>query len=127
MLLLTGTSDLVQVVTSATGGSGYGVEVHSSWVDHAAGTITPARTNTAAITTATTTTVVGSPAGSTQRNVRFLSIRNDHATDSCVVEVRHTDGTTAITLWKGTLPAGESVVLDQAGVWYRLDATGRRY
>ena len=125
MLLLAGTSDLIQVVTSATGGSGYGVEVHASWVDHAAGVFSPSRTNTAAITTATTTTVVGSPAGSTQRNVRFLSIRNDHATDSCVVEVRHTDGTTTTTIWKGTLLAGESAI-NRNGRWSRLGATGVR-
>jgi hypothetical protein len=123
MLLLTSTSDLVQVVTSATSGSGYGVEVQSSWLDNASGTITPGRTNTA-ITTATTTTVVGSPGSSTQRNVRLLSIRNDHATDSCLVEVRHTDGTVVVTLWKGTLLAGESIVLDQDGKWYRIAANG---
>ena len=63
MLLLTSTSDLVQIVT----GSSASVEVHADWMDNASGTITPGRTNTAAITGAATTTVVASPGVSTQR------------------------------------------------------------
>jgi len=43
MLLLTSTSDLVQVVT----GQAVTTDVHASWVDNASGTITPGRTNTA--------------------------------------------------------------------------------
>lgn len=113
MLLLTSTSDLIQVIT----GSATSVEVHASWVDNASGTITPGRTNTAAITGATTTTVVASPAASTQRNVKHLSIKNDHATLSNVIEVIHTDGTNVETLWEGTLLAQESVVLDANGLW----------
>ena len=49
MLILSSTSDLLRVTTSAAGD----VDVHASWVDNASGTITPGRTNTAAITTAT--------------------------------------------------------------------------
>ena len=125
MLILSSTNDHVQVVTSATSGSGYAVEVYASWVDNAAGALAYDRANTATITTATTTDVVDSPAGSTQRNVKSLSIRNDHATDSCLVEVRHNDNTVATTLWKGTLLAGEMVILDEDGEWHRLGATGK--
>jgi len=52
MLILSSTSDIIRVVTSAAAD----VDVHASWVDNASGTITPGRTNTAPITTATTTT-----------------------------------------------------------------------
>src|SRR3972149_3108259 len=99
MLQLTGTSDLVQVVTDATAD----IEVHASWVENNAGTITPGRTNTASIVTATTTTVVGSPAGSVQRRVKLLSLRNNHGSTACNVTVQHTDGTNTETLIKVNL------------------------
>src|SRR5262245_19632050 len=120
MLLLTSTSDKIQVVTGSTGT----IEVHASWIDNASGVITPGRTNTAAISTATTTDVVGSPGSSTQRNVITLSVKNDHSSSSNAIEVLHTDGTNAETIWEGTLLAGEMVVLDAYGVWTYYDAAG---
>lgn len=121
MLLLTSTADLVRVVTSAAAD----IEVHASWVDNLAGAITPGRTNTASITTATTTTVVASPAASTQRNVKHLNIYNNHASISCVVTVEHTDGTTAEVLWEGTLAPSESIVFSDSGLWLFYDALGK--
>lgn len=102
MLLLTSTSDLVQLVSSAA----VALEVHATYVDNAAGTITPGRANVE-ITTATTTTVVGSPAASTQRNVQTLLVRNAHASSVNTVTIRHTDGTTAVDVFSVTLAAGE--------------------
>ena len=60
MINLASTSDLLKVITSAAGT----VAVHASWVDLPNGgtSSSPGRTNTADITTATTTTVVASPA-----------------------------------------------------------------
>jgi hypothetical protein len=109
MLILASTSDLVRVVTDASSD----IEVHASWVDNAAGTITPGRTNTASITTATTTTVVGSPGASTQRNVKHLSITNNHASVSCNVAVEHTDGTNVVELRAVNLLIGENLTLDR--------------
>ena len=54
MIFLTSTSDIIQVITSAAGS----IRVHSTWIDNASGTVTPGRTNLAAITSATTTTAV---------------------------------------------------------------------
>ena len=122
MLLLTSTSDLVQVVTSAAGS----VEVHASWLD-VTGTpqvVTPGRTNTADITTATTTTVVGSPGASTQRNVKHLNVHNGHASISNNVRVLHTDGTTSQDLMHVTLLPGETLVFDAEGKWTHYDADG---
>ena len=101
MLLLTSTSDIVRVVTSAAAT----INVHASYIDHASGTITPGRTNTS-ISTATTTTVVAAPGASTQRNVKGLYITNNHATTSCLVEVQHFDGTTSAELMGVTLLPG---------------------
>lgn len=113
MLLLTSTSDIIRIVTSAAGA----IDVHASYMDNASGTITPGRTNTASISTATTTTVVASPGASTQRNVKGLSISNEHASVTNGITVEHFDGTTAETVWKGTLLVGERVVFDQEGRW----------
>jgi hypothetical protein len=106
MLLLTSTSDLLTVVT---GQAVTAIDVHASWIDYASGTVTPGRTNTASITTATTTTVVGSPASSTQRNVKSLHLRNRDASLSCDVTVKHTDGTNNLELIKITIAAGDSL------------------
>ena len=82
MLLLTSTSDLIQIVTA----SAADIQVHVSYVDNNAGTVTPGRQNTL-ISTATTTTVVPSPGSGIQRNVKGLYITNNHATTSCFIEV----------------------------------------
>lgn len=123
MLPLASTSDLVRVITSAAAN----VLVHASWVDNNSGTITPDRTNTAAITTATTTTVVGSPGASTQRNVRGMFLRNTHASVDTDVTVDQTDGTNAETIIKATLRAGDSLVMSKSGRWYHYDANARLY
>ena len=120
MLLVTGAADLLQVTTSAAGQ----IEVHASWVDNNAGVITPGRTNTADITTATTTTVVGSPGASIQRNVKKLSIHNHSATVTNVVEALHTDGTVSQTLIMATLLPHETLVLDAGGVWTHYSSDG---
>lgn len=120
MLLLTSVSDLVQVITGAAGT----IAVHTDWMDNLSGTVTPGRTNTAAITSATTTTVVASPASSTQRNTKGISISNTDASVTNPITVQHTDGTTVEVLWKGSLLAGERVIFDENGDWFYYDVTG---
>src|SRR5215475_7273065 len=97
MLLLTSPNDQLQIVTSAAAT----IAVHASWVDTntSTGVITPGRNNTA-ISTATTTSVSGSPAAGVQRNVKTLHLRNNHATLPCDVTVQHTDGTVVAQLHK---------------------------
>lgn len=123
MLNLTSTSDIVRVVT----GSASQIEVHCSWVDYASGTVTPGRTNTPHITTATTTTVVAAPAASTQRNVKHINITNDHASQSCAIAIEHYDGTTAIELFGCILLAGESAIFGEEGQWIHYSSNGLEY
>lgn len=123
MINLASTSDLIQVVTSHAAQ----IEVHASWVDLNGTTVTPGRTNTPHITTATTTTVVGSPAASTVRNVKHLNITNDHVSQSCIVTVEHYDGTTAIELMAFTLLPGENMIFNAEGRWAHRDAQGAEY
>jgi hypothetical protein len=101
MLLLTSVSDQLQVITDSTAG----LDVHASWVDTvtSTGAITPGRTNTK-IAAAATTSIAGSPAVSTQRNVKTLHVRNRDATLSVNVKVAHTDGTNAPQLYAAALP-----------------------
>lgn len=120
MLLLTSTSDLIQVVTSGT----QAIKAHASYVDVSGTTITPGRLNTA-IASAATTTVVGSPAASTQRNVKLLSIYNSDASASDTITVQHTDGTTAIVLFKLSLPAGYTLTFVDGEGWQLFNASGQ--
>lgn len=120
MLLLASTADLLRVVTSAA----VTIDVHASWVDLNGTTITPGRTNTA-ISTAATTTVVGSPAASTYRTVKSLTVRNRHATTAQDVTLVHTDGSTAVELIKVTLAAGECLHYHEAAGFWISDAFGR--
>ena len=122
MLLLTSTSDIVRIVTGAAAT----IDAHTSWMDNASGTITPGRTNTA-ISTATTTTICGSPGASTQRNVKKINVTNRHATTPCVVTVQHFDGTTSIDLMGVTLLPGENLVMNDDGEWTHHDANGAEY
>lgn len=124
MLLLTQTSDLVRIVTGAASQ----IEVHAAYVDltTSTGDATPGRTNTA-ITTATTTTVVASPASGVVRNVRSLYITNNHATASTQVEVSHTDGTTAVEIIGVTLLPGENLAYREDGSWVHRDTQGGEY
>lgn len=122
MLLLTSTSDIVRVVTGAAVST---LTVHASYVDNASGTITPLRTNTN-ISTATTTTIVASPAAGVQRNVKTIQITNNSAT-SLLVEVQHTDGTTVAELMGVTLKGGENLILDDTGVWHHHDSNGGEF
>lgn len=110
MLLLTSTSDKLQVVT----GAACTIDVHASWMDNVAGAVSPGRTNTN-ITTATTTDVVGSPAASTQRNIKTLHLRN-RGIAGCDVTVQHTDGTIISTLHKTVIAPNQTLqYIDEIG------------
>ncbi len=119
MILLTSSSDIIQLVTA----SSVIIDVHASYVDVSGSTVTPGRTNTVQIGTNATTTIVGNP-GSAQRNVKFISIRNAHATSSNLITVQHFDGTTTTTLVKLTLLAGYSMTYNDAMGWILIDASG---
>lgn len=123
MLNLTSTSDIIRVVTSQAAQ----IEAHASYVDWNGSAITPGRTNTPHITTATTTTVVAAPGASVQRNVKHLNITNDHASASCGVTVEHFDGTTAIELMAFILLPGENMIFGEEGRWAHRDANGAEY
>lgn len=123
MLLLTSTSDVINVITGAAAST---IEVHVSWVDKLGDVYTPGRKNTV-ISTAATTAVVPSPAASTQRNVKAIYITNNSSGTNCNLAVQHTDGTTAVELMQFVLLPGENLGYREDGSWVHRDASGAEY
>lgn len=123
MLLLTSTSDIVRLTTSAATST---IEVHASFVDMSGTTITPGRANTR-ITTATTTTIVDSPAASTQRNVKAIYVTNNSTGTNCIVGVEHFDGTNSVELMQFVLLPGENMGYREDGSWVHRDSQGAEY
>jgi hypothetical protein len=119
MLLLTATTDKIQLVTGSAGT----INFHASWVDNNAGTITPGRSNSAP-TTATTTDVVAAPAASTQRNIKTLNIRNAHASNANTLTVLFNDNGTTYELFKCTLAAQEILTYVEGLGWDIYAADG---
>jgi hypothetical protein len=123
MLLLSSTS-VLRVISGSAGA----LDAHVSSMDvvTATGVVTPnPPTNTASIVTATTTTICASPSSGHIANVKNASIANTHATVSNAISVEHYDGTTAETLWDGTLLAGENVIMDESGQWTKYSSNGQ--
>jgi hypothetical protein len=120
MILLTSTSDKIQVVTSAAGQ----IDVHASYIDLASGTVSAGRLNSR-ISTATTTDIVAAPAASTTRNLKNLKVGNNHATVTNTVTVQHTDGTNVIALEQATLAPGERIGYEEGSGIRVFDSAGR--
>lgn len=120
MLILSSITDKISITTSAAGN----IDVHSSYVDYTASTSAPDRKNLNT-TAASTVDIVLAPAVSTQRNVRIITIRNKHATNANTITVIHTDGATAIELFKVVLQAGEVLVFNENIGFRVFDAAGQ--
>lgn len=122
MLNLTATTDKLQVTTS----SAADLDVHASWADLSAGAVTPGRTNTA-IASATTTDIVAAPAGSTQRNVKTINVRNKHASLACDVTVIFDQNATGFELHKATLLAGEALEYIEGIGWFVVQLVRKEF
>jgi len=123
MLNLNSTTAIIRVVTGSAGA----IDVQASYVDVSQST--PAATGVGGpavtqITTATTTTVVASPAASTCRNVTGLIVANDSSSVNNAIRVEFYDGTNVVRLWAGTLGFGERVILDASGYWTYFGSDG---
>ena len=127
MLILRATADILRVVT----GSAADLEAHVSAMeaDNAAPPVVQdiVRTNTASITTATTTTILDCTTANRRRNVKHVNLYNNHASQATTCRVEHSDGTNAEVLANVNLLAGESLVLTEGGVWLHYDSNGGLY
>jgi len=117
------TTDKISVITSSVAD----IVAHASFVDYVQSpeSATPGKQNTA-ISSATTTDIVAAPAASTFRNLKFLSLRNKHASTSNTVTVQFNANGTLYELFKCTLLPGEELVCHE-GVWFHFDANGGVY
>ena len=119
MINLTST-DYLTVNTDAAGA----IDVHVSWVDQNGTTFTPGNTNTT-ITTIASTTVLASPAASTLRNAKFISVKNTSASVANGVIISVEDGTNAWPLYFApVLAAGESITFFDGRGWERYNSNG---
>ena len=126
MILLTATTDKLQLITSAAAT----IDVHASYVDvvtAGATTPTPGKQNTA-ITTATTTDILAAPAASHTINLKALTVRNKHATLACDVTVVYDANGTDFELVKVTLTPGQTLEFtDELGFYVLQGLPGMQY
>jgi hypothetical protein len=126
MLMLTATTDSIAVTTSAGTGGLYDVDVVSTFIDRvtSTGAIGAAQRELENIASATTVDVVEEPAADTTRKVKYLNIRNAHATSAVDVLVQLDANGTFYELHKATLLAGESLCyLEKVGFFKLVDTT----
>jgi hypothetical protein len=114
------TPDKLQMVTDAAGT----VDYHSSYADFDdPDTVTLGRKAATGVGAATTDIVDGAGAGIT-RKVKWVRIRNRHASQAVGVIIKETDGTTAPEIHEVTLQAQEALHYDEGRGWQPYDANG---
>lgn len=120
MLVLTSTTDKLQLLTSAAGS----IDVAAFYIDRdqSTGSVGAANRQLTTISTATTTDIVAAPGATTTRNIKQLHIRNKHATISCNVTVIFDANATDYELHKVTLRPGEALEYVEGVGFYVLAA-----
>lgn len=111
-------TELLEVDSS----SAANLDVHASFVDAllATGVVTNIGSQSTAISSAATTTVVAAVADATKvRRITFMSVRNRHATLACDVTIV-ANTATDVEIFKVTLLAGESLMYSEALGFYVL-------
>ncbi len=122
MLLLTATTEKLQLITSAT----CTVDIYADWVDlTSAGAFSAADALGTKVTTATTTDIVPAPGASVLRNVKLLIIHNTHASTSVTVTLNWFDGTNSYLLENCTLAPGERLNYSEEKGLRIVDSLGR--
>lgn len=124
MLLLTGSSDILRVVT----GSAANVTVCPVAMDVllSSGVVSPANLPNVTIATATTTTIAAGVA-LYSRNIKGVFATNNHATNSTQFTLQRFDGTTSADIESVTLLPGETFLLTAEGDLSHKDSQGGTY
>ena len=122
MILLTAVTETLELVTA----SADSVDYATAWADLTTTLFTPG-TQQANIASATTTTIASAPAAATQRQIKLLTVRNRHASNSQTVKVQKNAGGTQIVLTPDVVLAPGEVLeyLDGQG-FSVLDPFARR-
>jgi len=111
------TTDKLQLITSSTAT----VDVHASYADrdNSTGAVTPDKQNTA-ISAATTTDILGSPASGKVRNLKTMTVRNRDAATSCDVTVQYNANGTVYQLHKATLAPGDMLEFTESTGFFKV-------
>lgn len=117
-MILAGTSAKVTMSTSSTAD----IAVCASWTDITSTTLTGGNDNTLS-NSISVSDIVGSPAASTQRQVKNLKIYNYDATDSNTLTISHTDGVLSAVIYRRALAPYESIEYD-GSKWIYYNAQG---
>jgi len=128
VLILHATTDIIRVVT----GSAADIEPAVSLMetDNAAPPVVQDIPNLgplASITTATTTTIADCTTANRRRNVKHISLYNNHASQETTCRVEFSDGTLVAVLANVNLLAGELLLYTQGGIWLHYDSNGVPY
>lgn len=125
MLILSSTTDKIEVVTSTAASIDYLV-CYTKLNLASTPVVDDAQPVSGNIAAAATTNLSGSPASSTDRwAIVAIGLRNKDASLSCVVTVRHVKaGGTAREMFACTLLVGEELKMDKNGVWFHYDSSG---
>lgn len=125
MLMLTATTDSIGVTT--VNGAAYDVDVVSTFIDRvtSTGAIGAAARELETITGSGDTDIVESPAADTTRKVKYINIRNTHATSAVDIIVYFDANATKYELHKATLFAGESLCYMEKVGFFKLEDTTR--
>lgn len=110
-LTLEGSTDSLEVVTSAAGNVDYQV----SWANVTATALTTPGTTKGNIAGAATTTVIAAPAASNFRHVRGIHIRNASTTASNTISIQVDVSGVDRRIYSATLGAGEVLLMDSEG------------
>ena len=118
MLLLSQTNAIIQVTSTSSAAGVAVLNVHVSYVDETtSSTYSPVGANTP-VAVSTPVTVVSSPAASTTRNIKFLSITNTDTVNATTVQVSHFDGAVTAQLTPPIpLPAGGTITYNDGLPW----------
>lgn len=119
MLFLTSVLDSVFVTVTGA----LDLQCHVSFVDKDSNEIVPGRKNTL-ITTAGDIEICPPASTNIQRNIRGITIRNEHANPT-TFSIKHTDGSSPLTLWEGELQNKQTVLMSPDRTWHVYTASGQ--
>lgn len=120
MISLNGATEKIQIVPGTTGS----IDAQADYVDLSGTTVTPGSNQINDSTASTATDLVGSPAASTSRRVKYLGIRNLSTTVTTTMLVQKVaTGPVTIELLKVTLLPGWALVYN-GSTWFVYDDKG---
>ncbi len=120
MIILDNTTEILEMTTSAAVSTDYYV----SYADITSSAFTGGASD-GNVATATTTTILAAPAASTQRQVKYVAIRNRSTTSSQTVTIKHdTSGTERYLTADVVLSAGETLTYTQDLGWVVKNKNG---